>query len=224
MLVENILLMALWTLGEQVTDVSHQVGWDRDDIFVAVSVSFFLGLVFMVIYYKYFHVRKIAASLSLDKDPEKTTPSKPQHSTSYSSSDDPAVTVFNCALNPAIRKKKKMPSRSVPPLPSSPSTVPFWKEPLPVEERTAGDGLSYSRTTSVDDIRQKLQEKKEKQMMELRRIEDDIAAGRLERPSAALGERLPIPGVKRQPVVLMGEEDHWGGGYHDGGVQYDRGQ
>ena len=22
----------------------------------------------------------------------------------------------------------------------------------------------------------------------------------------------------------MGEEDHWGGGYHDGGVQYDRGQ
>ena len=202
MLVENILLMALWTLGEQVTDVSHQVGWDRDDIFVAVSVSFFLGLVFMVIYYKYFHVRKIAASLSLDKDPERTTPSKPQHSTSYSSSDDPAVTVFNCALNPAIRKKKKMPSRSVPPLPSSPSTVPFWKEPLPVEERTAGDGLSYSRATSVDDIRQKLQEKKEKQMMELRRIEDDIAAGRIERPRVSLDQNKPIPGRHCHTVTL----------------------
>ena len=200
MLVENILLMALWTLGEQV-DVSHQVGWDRDDIFVAVSVSFFLGLVFMVIYYKYFHVRKIAASLSLEKDAEKTTPSKPQHSTSYSSSDDPAVTVFNCALNPAIRKKKKMPSRSVPPLPSSPATVPFWKEPLPVEERTAGDGFSYSRTTSVDDIRQKLQEKKEKQMMELRRIEDDIAAGRIERPRMSLEQNQPIPGTELRGFV-----------------------
>ena len=226
MLVENILLMALWTLGEQVTDVSHQVGWDRDDIFVAVSVSFVLGLVFMVIYYKYFHVRKIAASLSLDKDAEKT-PSKPQHSTSYSSSDDPAVTVFNCALNPAIRKKKKMPSRSVPPLPSSPAAVPFWKEPLPAEERTAGDGLSYSRTTSVDDIRQKLQEKKEKQMMELRRIEDDIASGRIERPRMSVEENQPIPGsglvslesvlcldtaeVKRQPTLQFSRGEVYSG-------------
>ena len=45
---------------------------------------------------------------------------------------DPAVTVFNCALNPALRKKKKMPSRGVPPLPpASPASTPFWKEPLP---------------------------------------------------------------------------------------------
>ena len=51
-----------------------------------------------------------------------------------------------------------MPSRSVPPPPPTAAAVtPFWKSPLPVEERTAGDGLSYSRTTSVDDIRLKLQ-------------------------------------------------------------------
>ena len=75
-----------------------------------------------------------------------------------------------------------------------------------MEERTAGDGLSYSRTTSVDDIRQKLQEKKEKQMMELRRIEDDIAAGRIERPRVSLDQNQPIPGkatnLKHSPHSL----------------------
>ena len=91
-----------------------------------------------------------------------------------------------------------MPSRSVPP---APAAVPFWKEPLqvPVEERTAGDGFSYSRTTSVDDIRQKLQEKKEKQMMDLRRmIEDDIATGRIEsqRPQMEIDFSHPIPGIE----------------------------
>lgn len=213
MLVENILLIALWTLGEQFTN--GLAGWDRNKIFIAVFSSFFLGLFFMLIYYRYFHVRKLAAALNYNPEAVEK-PQKPQ-SPSYSSSDDPAVTVFNCALNPALRKKKKMPSRSVPPLPagngSHPSTVPFWKEPLPVEERTAGDGLSYSRTTSVDDIRQKLQEKKEKQMQELRRIEDDIAAGRIERPNLALGVSQPIPDIKRQPVVVMGNDEHWNTGH-----------
>ena len=201
MLVENILLMALWTLGEQVT--TTVVGWDRDKIFIAVSCSFFFGLIFMVIYYKYFHVRKIAAAMQAEtthmeksRNGGHSLPHTTSTNISHSSTDDPAVTVFNCALNPALRKKKKMPSRSVPPLPpNTPAAVPFWKEPLPSEERTAGDGLSYSRTTSVDDIRQKLQEKKEKQMMELRRIEDDIAAGRIERPQAGLDYNQPIPGI-----------------------------
>ena len=47
----------------------------------------------------------------------------------------------------------------------------------------------------MDDIRQKLQEKKEKQLLELRRIEDDIAAGRIERPHAGRDFNQPIPGV-----------------------------
>ena len=50
------------------------------------------------------------------------------------------------------------------------------------------------RTTSVDDIRQKLADKKEKQLVELRRIEDDIAAGRLERPLVGQALGQPIPG------------------------------
>lgn len=210
MLVENILLIALWVLGEQFT-TAGLADWSRDRIFISVFTSFFLGLFFMVIYYKFFHVRKLAAALEYNEQEvqEKTRKSQ-THNTSYSSGDDPAVTVFNCALNPALRKKKKMPTRPVPSLPSPPNSTPFWKEPLPGEERTAGDGLSYSRTTSVDDIRQKLADKKEKQLLELRKIEDDIAAGRLERPHGGLEAGPPIPGVKRQPVLAKPPPGHWG--------------
>ena len=70
----------------------------------------------------------------------------------------PKITfTINFILTLSHRKKKKMPSRSVPPPPPAAAVTPFWKSPLPNEERTAGDGLSYSRTTSVDDIRIKLQ-------------------------------------------------------------------
>ena len=48
MLVENVLLIALWTLGD--TDTVY--GWDRTRVFIAVFVSFFIGLFFMVIYYR----------------------------------------------------------------------------------------------------------------------------------------------------------------------------
>lgn len=190
MLVENILLIALWALGIENNYVYLELNLDRTHVFVAVFVSYFLGLVFMSIYYKYFHVRKLSAALNYSPNQEENKPAKRQ--TSSVCSDNPAVTVFNCALNPALRKKKKLPSRSVPPPP--PDTTPFWKEPLPREERTAGDGLSYSRTTSVDDIRQKLQEKRDKQMLELRRIEDDLAAGRIKKPSLSSQINQPIPG------------------------------
>ena len=192
MLVENILLIALWALGIENDYVYLEMKLDRTHVFVAVFVAYFLGLVFMSIYYKYFHVRKLSASLNYSPNPEEETkPAKCQSSSLCS--ENPAVTVFNCGLNPALRKKKKLPSRTVPP-PHSGGTTPFWKEPLPTEERTAGDGLSYSRTTSVDDIRQKLQEKRDKQMLELRRIENDIAAGRIEKPSPSNQIKQPIPG------------------------------
>ena len=45
MLVENILLIALWTLGEQY----NVYGWDRTRVFIAVFSSFFLGLAATVI-------------------------------------------------------------------------------------------------------------------------------------------------------------------------------
>ena len=196
MLVENVLLMTLWTLGTAAAAgptaspanlaSGEDLQWypySRDRIYVAVFTSFFIGLLFMIIYYKFFHVRKLSATLSYS--PTDVLDNKVKQANNNSSAarevaaaaraagghlgrgQDPAVTVFNCALNPALRKKKKLPSRSVPPPGSgggggggsdtSFGAVPFWKEPLPGEVRTEGDGFSYSRTTSVDDIRQKLQ-------------------------------------------------------------------
>ena len=175
MLVENVLLITLWTLG-----TAEDMMWQpyiRNRIYIAVFASFFVGIIFMIIYYRFFHVRKLSATLSYsptDSNQSKIKQSNAKESLrshggqrSSSLHHDPAVTVFNCALNPALRKKKKMPSRSVPPPGGCVEggsngglmSVPFWKEPLPGEVRTEGDGLSYSRTTSVDDIRQKLQVK-----------------------------------------------------------------
>jgi hypothetical protein len=203
MLIENILLVILWSLGLESTPYN----WRLSDVLIGVFAAFFIGLLFMVLYYRFFHVRKLSTHLSYspnedDVATKKKTTRELHRSATYSSnsgdSHRPAVTVFNCALNPALRKKKKLPSRSVPPPPppgaAAAAMTPFWKAPLPLddpnedsgegedehprrtgggvpqEERTAGDGLSYSRTTSVDDIRQKLQEKREKQMEELRYI------------------------------------------------------
>ena len=172
MLVENVLLITLWTLG---TTEDMWQPYIRNRIYIAVFASFFVGIIFMIIYYRFFHVRKLSATLSYsptDSNQSKVKQSNAKESLrshnqrSSGSLHDPAVTVFNCALNPALRKKKKMPSRSVPPpggvveggsSGGGMMNVPFWKEPLPGEVRTEGDGLSYSRTTSVDDIRQKLQ-------------------------------------------------------------------
>jgi hypothetical protein len=210
MLIENILLVILWSLGLESTPYN----WRLSDVLVGVFAAFFIGLLFMVLYYRFFHVRKLSTHLSYSPNEDdvatkkKTTTRELHRSATYSSnsgdSHRPAVTVFNCALNPALRKKKKLPSRSVPPPPppgaAAAAMTPFWKAPLPLddpnedsgegedehhrrtggggvggapqEERTAGDGLSYSRTTSVDDIRQKLQEKREKQMEELRYIRE----------------------------------------------------
>jgi hypothetical protein len=201
MLIENILLVILWSLGLESTPYN----WNLTNILLGVFAAFLIGLLFMVLYYRFFHVRKLSTHLSYSPNEEdsgdssaaarkKAATARALHrrSPTYCSSsggDGPAVTVFNCALNPALRKKKKLPSRSVPPPPPAAATAsltPFWKSPLPYrsagndeaddgggvpqEERTAGDGLSYSRTTSVDDIRQKLQEKREKQMQELRHV------------------------------------------------------
>ena len=65
--------------------------------------------------------------------------------------------MFNCALNPAM-KKKKLPSVLPPPPPNvvaGKMEVPFWKEPLPHFDNMAADWEQQS--TSPQDIGQKLQ-------------------------------------------------------------------
>ncbi|CAL4067788.1 unnamed protein product [Meganyctiphanes norvegica] len=118
--------------------------------------------------------------------------------------------VFNCRFNPGMKRKKKKPTSFVPPpLPVMPSVAvpnngrmqPFWKRPLP--------SLSSDHEGSIGsrvNIQQKLQEKKQQQIAELRAIEEEIKSGKLKRPHPSdISEsgtlRQPIPRSKKQPWV-----------------------
>ncbi|XP_042868182.1 uncharacterized protein LOC122250694 [Penaeus japonicus] len=132
--------------------------------------------------------------------------------------------VFNCRFNPGIKRKKKKPTSFVPPpVPVIPSlavpnnstaannnnnnhnnnngrVVPFWKRPLPQSISSDHEGSVGSRVN----IQQKLQEKKQQQIAELRQIEEEIKAGKLKRPHPSdISEsgtlRQPIPRSKKQP-------------------------
>ncbi|XP_067006097.2 uncharacterized protein [Anabrus simplex] len=90
------------------------------------------------------------------------------------------------------------------------SAVPFWRRPLPNQHNHQG-GSSENEASSVGsrvNIQQKLQEKKQKQLAELRVIEEEIKQGKIQRPGGSgapsgIGEdfgslpRQPIPRAKR---------------------------
>ena len=128
--------------------------------------------------------------------------------------------VFNCVLNPAMRKKKKIPS--VPPPPpldgstnttgqvnngqaisgfitsgtTGKSATPFWKEPLPVLSTV----VNLPSPTETDSIRQKLQTKRDNQLKQLQLIENEIRAGHIKRPvpgSIPAHHPMPLPPVAR---------------------------
>ena len=63
--------------------------------------------------------------------PSQTLPSSQDKMAMTEYSNNQAV--FNCMLNPALKKKKKIPSVLPPPpgVTSEKATTPFWKEPLP---------------------------------------------------------------------------------------------
>ena len=98
--------------------------------------------------------------------------------------------VFNCVLNPAMRKKKKIPSVLPPPPPGGvapvpnaggKSATPFWKEPLPLKQ---------------DSIRQKLQSKRENQLRQLQLLENEMRKG------SGSGQPLPrMMHVHRDPAM-----------------------
>lgn len=53
MLLENTLLISVW-LGSL-----HASPWYRDGIIALIFISFFLGIFFMVLYYRHFHIRRL---------------------------------------------------------------------------------------------------------------------------------------------------------------------
>lgn len=106
--------------------------------------------------------------------------------------------VFNCRFtNPYMaamqKRKKKKPTTFVPP-PSSTNardSVGFWCKP-PSSIQSQHDSSENESTGSHVDIQQKLQEKRQKQLAELRAIEEEIRQGKLKSPLGT-GEVLLSP-------------------------------
>lgn len=151
-------------------------------------------------------------------------------SSKYSSHAIPGV--FNCRFsnpvgNGATKRKKKKPTTFIPPptlgLAGHPvesdadagstgagsnglMSVPFWRRPLP-RSHTGGSSENEGSAGSRVNIHQKLQEKKQKQLAELKIIEEEIKQGKLGGPATNTLEsgddgrgslmRQPIPRVKK---------------------------
>ncbi|XP_044263518.1 XK-related protein 7-like [Tribolium madens] len=181
MLLENCLLVGAWLAAAWQVRPIH---WEL--VPILTIVLFVIGILFMLLYYKFFHVRRL-----LEK------PAAPPG-------------VFNCRFSSpsaaALYRKKKKPTSFVPPpgLAKSPSlatvAVPFWRRPLPSSSENEGSSVG-----SRVNIHQKLQEKKQKQLAELKIIEEEIKQGKLVGPEGAdLDDRQPIPRAKRhvEPHLL----------------------
>lgn len=175
MLLENSLLIGAWIANVYYTHPGHIVV-----IPVLCAALYGVGILFMLIYYKYFHVQRL-----LDKPPA-----------------PPGV--FNCRFttpnNAALNRKKKKPTSFVPPPGLNTVSVPFWRRPLPSSSENDGSSVG-----SRVNIHQKLQEKKQKQLAELKIIEEEIKQGKLVGPqSVDPDDRQPIPRAKRhlEPTLL----------------------
>ncbi|ODM99291.1 hypothetical protein Ocin01_07381 [Orchesella cincta] len=99
------------------------------------------------------------------------------------------------------------------------TTTPFWRRPLSLTMGSENEGSVSSRV----DIQQKLQEKKQQQLAELREIEEEIKQGKLKRPE--LHEIIPQPVNGRQPIPIEKKQPWFGGATNeDGGVVLDLSQ
>ncbi len=218
-LVENILLVSLWT-----TSVRASLDFESDerrDVVMTVVLAFLGGLFFMLLYYRLFHTSKISTAFKPgDGDDTSgaedvaesgfgTKNSRPGGRNGAINSPEKMAmaeycnnqAVFNCVLNPALRKKKKKMPSVVPPPPSAAEAAamaankatkaetPFWKQPLPDQQ---------------SEIRLKLQNKHENQLRQLQLIENEIRAGHIKRPNLVQNgfSFQPPPIIQRDPGAV----------------------
>lgn len=239
MFMENCLLVCLWMVG-----IWHNRpdGWYT--VPISVLCSFAIGLFFMVVYYRYFHVRRLGYEAGgrvpcgdgankcghcneecrCQENFEHVETGKVFGGCGSQKYPHAIPGVFNCRfsnpVNSATKRKKKKPTTFVPPpnltmqpsgpdqaAPIGPMAIPFWRRPLP---RSHTGGSSENEGSSVGsrvNIQQKLQEKKQKQLAELKIIEEEIKQGKLGGPGTgtlssgddgkATLPRQPIPRVKK---------------------------
>lgn len=245
MFLENSLLMAVFLF------LRGKSEWFLSTSVIVAWGGFLLGIIFMVLYYKFFHIQHLKHTLAVQTDVESqcveyvpdscdtpdqktvtisdseivtngnktviTPLAKPQNPVIFQTSNghfqngmvSSIPGVFNCRLNPAFKRKKKKPSSFVPP-PAPVSALgnggkasnPFWKR-LPPKSCSSDHESSVGSRVN---IQQKLQEKKQQQLQELKEIEEEIKQGKLKRPHPMeIGDQdtlhQPIPHSKKQPWV-----------------------
>lgn len=236
MFLENWLLVCLWMVG---------IWSNRPENWFIVPIlvfsTFLAGMFFMILYYRYFHVRRLGYE-SGGRVPNDCYSQHCKCSRSIENGRCRGVSnhlncdetkyphvipgVFNCRFtnpvgNGATKRKKKKPTTFIPPPtingPSSQHSstdqslnglmsIPFWRKPLPRSQ--AGSSENEGSVSSRVNIHQKLQEKKQKQLAELKIIEEEIKQGKLGGPAGtgtlssgddgrASLPRQPIPRVKK---------------------------
>lgn len=191
------------------------------------------------LFFRIFHVRRLGYDggrrFSSEEENDKyLEQSKHQQSIKSNNHKHPYAIpgVFNCRFsNPvsATTRKKKKPTSFVPPPTqqdrnpgSRAMSVPFWKKALPKVQDE-----SHTNNEPRINIQQKLQEKKQKQLAELKLIEEEIKLGKLNGPTALFSDltdtrntslpKEPIPTNKR-----LGEMPNVGWRAHNSIVCNDR--
>ncbi|XP_018496724.1 XK-related protein 6 [Galendromus occidentalis] len=182
MLFENLLLVLLWCLVDKKT----KIVWFESHAILLVWAGFLLGIMFMFLYYKFFHIN-VLKQLYSDGASELPRPGRLPPSKFQKTSNMETTGVFNCVLNRGISRKKKKPSAFVPPpnvtfQPGVKMSQPFWK-------RLSLSRESDSSMMNSDHIKSKLEQKHRKQLMELQKIQEEMQSGRLD----ALGVSTPMP-------------------------------
>ncbi|KAG6457823.1 hypothetical protein O3G_MSEX010513 [Manduca sexta] len=187
MMVENWLLVTAWWWSGQAQAPLATAA--------AAAAASAAGIGFMLLYYRYFHVRRLGYMLGEN-----------QQGKQANQGDNATIPgVFNCRFsNPVCNsaangRKKKKPTSFVPP-PAAPAAA-FWRRPLPAAHNHHG-GSSENEGSSVGsrvNIQQKLQEKKQKQLAELRVIEEEIKQGKLAKTTPVAAEEI-YSSLQRQPI------------------------
>lgn len=230
MFLENALLVSLWLAGiwDRRTEQWHVTP-------MLILGTFVVGIFFMLLYYRFFHVRRLnwesGGRYPSNENELKTNNNRKSIGKEVGSNGQPAIAgVFNCRFtnpvgNAATKRKKKKPTTFIPPpnlrytpqlgsvssiITNGAMAMPFWKRPL--SRSQAGSSENEGSAGSRVNIHQKLQEKKQKQLAELKIIEEEIKQGKLGGPTTnTLSSnddgrtslpRQPIPRTKKHTNLL----------------------
>ncbi|XP_050673087.1 uncharacterized protein LOC126970973 isoform X2 [Leptidea sinapis] len=202
MFVENAVLVVSWWSAVGIRGGARVP--DPARVAPAAAAAFFAGLFCCILYYRYFHVRRLGYMLGEQQHGTNSTDAS-HHKNGKSCQNDNTVIpgVFNCRFSNPVNnstangRKKKKPTSFVPP-PAAPVAA-FWRRPLPHNHHGGSSENEGSSVGSRVNIQQKLQEKKQKQLAELRVIEEEIKQGKLAKTTPVAAEEI-YSSLQRQPI------------------------